>query len=102
MKVLFVYNHDSTWTKDDISILKKYFDVETYFYKKDKRRKNIGKLVKESDIVFIWFASYHGLKATFLARKYNKKVVTVASGYSVANVPEYKWIGDMVDDGWAK
>jgi len=91
MKILFVYNHDSTWTREDLSILKKYFDVETYFYKKDKRRKNIGKLVKESDIVFIWFASYHALKSTFLAKKYNKKVVTVASGYSVANVPEYKY-----------
>ncbi len=91
MKILFVYNHDSTWTRDDLAILRKHFEVETYFYRKDKKRKNIKKLVRNSDLLYIWFASYHALKAVWLAKKYGKKVVTVASGYSVANLPQYNY-----------
>ena len=91
IKILLVYNHDSTWVKDDAKILKKHFSLETFYYKKDKNKKKLSNLVKNSDIVFIWFASYHGLKATKLAKKYGKKIITVASGYSVANIPEYNY-----------
>jgi len=90
-KILLVYNHDSTWVKDDIKILKKYFELKTFYYKKDKNKKNLATLIKNSDIIFIWFASYHGLKATRLAKKYHKKLITVASGYSVANIPEHNY-----------
>ena len=88
-KVLVVYNHKSPWVMDDIKMLSKHFDVGTFYYKEDRRKKNLRSLVKKHDVIYIWFASYHGLRATSLAKKYNKKVITVASGYSVANLPEY-------------
>ncbi len=91
IKILLVYNHKSRWIKDDVTILKKYFDLETFYYKRDKKKKNLSFLVKNSDIVFIWFPSYHGLNATRLAKKYNKKLIAVASGYSVANIPEFNY-----------
>jgi len=91
VKVLVVYNHNSSWVKDDIHLLSKNFQIETYYYKEDKNKKNLSLLVKNADIVYVWFASYHGLKAVHLAKKYGKKVVTVASGYSVANLPEYNY-----------
>ncbi|MEF8848658.1 MAG: glycosyltransferase family 4 protein, partial [Candidatus Thermoplasmatota archaeon] len=91
MKILVVYNHDSTWVHDDVKILQKHFDVDLFYYKKDKKKKNLKKLVESCDVVYIWFASYHGLKATFLAKRYGKKVVVVASGYSVADVPEFNY-----------
>jgi len=91
LKILLVYNHDRSFVKKDMSILKKHFEVETYFYKKDKNLYKLKKLVRWCNVVYCWFASYHGLKATFLAKKHNKKVITVASGYSVANLPEYNY-----------
>lgn len=100
ISILFVYNHDRSWVNDDIDILKKNFDLTTYFYKKDKGINDIKKLVKENDVIYIWFASYHGLKSVKLAKKYDKKVITVAGGYDTANVKGYglptrlytKWI----------
>jgi glycosyltransferase involved in cell wall biosynthesis len=91
IKILLVYNHKSRWIKDDITILNKHFDLETFYYKKDKKKKKLSFLIKNSDIIFIWFPSYHGLNATRLARKYNKKLITVASGYSVANIPQFNY-----------
>ncbi len=90
-RVLVIYNHNSSWLRDDIRLLSKHFDVETFFYKRDKKQKNLSSLVKNADIVYVWFASYHGLKAAYLAKKYEKKVITVASGYSVANVSQYNY-----------
>lgn len=91
MNVLVVYNHDSTWVHDDIAILQRHYTVDTFFYKKDKKRKNLKELVKKSDVIFIWFASFHGLKAAYLADRFGKKIVTVASGYSVANLKEFDY-----------
>jgi len=90
-KVLVVYNHKSPWVMDDIKMLSKHFDVSAFYYKEERRKKNLRSLVKKHDVIYIWFASYHGLRATSLAKKYNKKVITVASGYSVANLPEYNY-----------
>ena len=91
MNILVIYNHDSSWVHDDIAILKKHFNVKTFFYKKDKKRKNLEQLIKISDVIYIWFASFHGVKASYLAKKYGKKIITVASGYSVANVKEFNY-----------
>lgn len=91
LNILFVYNHDSSWVKDDLDSLGKHYNVEPFYYRYDKRRKDLHSLVKNSDVIYIWFASYHGLKASFLGRKYNKKIITVASGYSVADVREHSY-----------
>ncbi len=90
-KILIVYNHDSSWIKDDIEMLRRHYGVETFFYRYDKKRKKLSSLIKNCDVVYIWFASYHGLKAARLGKRYKKKVITVASGYSVANVPEQNY-----------
>ncbi len=88
-KVCFVYNHDSSWVRNDINILNKHFDVLEYFYKLDKERYDLKEIIKDVDFVFIWFASYHGLNAVRLAKKYNKKIVTVSGGYDVSKIKNY-------------
>ena len=88
-KVCVVYNHDSSWVHNDIDILKKHFDVYEYFYKRDKKTFDLKEIIKDVDFVFIWFASYHGLKAVRLAKKYEKKIVTVSGGYDVSTIKNY-------------
>ena len=98
-KVCVVYNHDRSWIHNDINILKKHFDVEEYFYKRDKEIYNLKEIIKGVDFVFIWFASYHGLKAVRLAKKYNKKIITVSCGYDVSTIKRYG-LASIVKTRW--
>ena len=85
MKILFVYKNFSTFVENDYNILKKHFDVSTFHYGKDSLLK-LPKLVKKSNLVYIWFASKHALIPTGYAKKNNKKLVIVSGGYDVAKV----------------
>lgn len=88
-KVCVVYNHDRSWVHNDIDLLKKHFDVSEYFYRRDKDTFDLKEVIKDVDFVFIWFASYHGLRAVRLAKKYGKKIVTVSGGYDVSTIKNY-------------
>jgi len=88
-KVCVVYNHDRSWVHNDINILKKHFHVSEYFYRRDKKTFDLKEIIKDVDFVFIWFASYHGLRAVKLAKKYGKKIVTVSGGYDVSTIKNY-------------
>ncbi len=44
--------------------------------------------VRNHDLVFAWFASWHSLPAVLWARRLGKPSVVVVGGYDTANVPE--------------
>ena len=44
-----------------------------------------------SDIIIIWFASFHALPFILLNQLFNKKVFIIAGGYDVANYPEIEY-----------
>lgn len=100
MKILLVYNHDRSFVKKDISILKKHFEVETYFYKKDKNLHKLKKLVRWCDVVYCWFASYHCIFPFLFAKIYKKKKVVVVGGFDACNIKGYgifsTWKGTML------
>jgi len=87
MNVLIVYNHIRRWIANDIDLISKYHNVTTCYYK--DYGKYTKDLVKRADIVYIWFASKHGIKPVYYANKYNKKIITVAGGYDVSTIKGY-------------
>ena len=67
MKILFVYKHNRSFVKRDLEILSKNFDVEPFFFT-FKKILNLLISLRKSDVVFIWFASYHAFVTTLFTR----------------------------------
>lgn len=102
IKVLYVYKHNRSFVKRDLEMLSKHFDVRPLFF-------NFFSFlllpfgVYWSDVIFIWFASYHAFFSTLWGKLLGKKMVVVTGGYDVAAAPQIdyglmrsSWIGYMV------
>ncbi len=100
--LLLVYTHYRTFVKKDNAILKKYFQVTRYHYQTHKKLipflgafiKQLIYLVghiKKFDLVYCWFADYHGFLPVVLAKIFNKKSVVVAGGYDTAAIPYIRY-----------
>lgn len=88
--------------KRDVEILKNHFEVRTAptFNRKKPitTLPSIFKILKGTlwaDVTFSWFADTHAFLAVLFSMMLRKKSVVVASGYSVADMPQIKY-GSMV------
>jgi len=84
--------------KRDVEILKNHFEVRTAptFNRKKPitTLPSIFKILKGTlwaDVTFSWFADTHAFLAVLFSMMLRKKSVVVASGYSVAAMPEIKY-----------
>ncbi len=103
MKVLVVYyGNKTTFIQRDIDILSKHFDVDEISIKKAKDVFTLAKKIKNSDIVFIWFAGKHAGISVFLAKLFRKKSIVVVGGYDAAKVPEINYGLWAVGSFWDK
>jgi len=96
-KILAVPEGD-IFLKRDVEILKKHFEVRTAptFNRKKPitTLPSIFKILKGTlwaDVTFSWFADTHAFLAVLFSMMLRKKSVVVASGYSVASMPEIKY-----------
>lgn len=96
IKILFFYQkvnfypRIATFIQEDFDILKKYFDV-TLFHYNIRSYINLPFQVHRSDLVFIWFANYHALIPTILARLMGKPTAIVTGGHDVAYEKEVNY-----------
>jgi glycosyltransferase involved in cell wall biosynthesis len=99
MKICVVYKQNSPFVIKDIELLSKYYDVTPIqFELKLRKMFKLIRLLRGSDVVFIWFASYHAFFTTLLTRK--PKII-VAGGYDVAGEPEIHY-GLMIHPLWKR
>lgn len=91
MRILFVYKHKVSFVYNDIKLLSKHYSVNPFFFSGVSCIPKLYKAIREADLVFIWFASYHAFITTLLARIYHCPIVLVAGGYDVANEPEFNY-----------
>lgn len=90
VSILYVYKHDRSFVRRDLDMLRNHFKViPCYFNFINFFRLPI--LMIRSDIVFIWFASYHAFITTILAKMFSKKVIIVTGGYDVAGEKEINY-----------
>lgn len=90
MKILFVYRHNRTFVDRDLELLSKHFEVKPFFF----TLKKIFSLlihIYRSDLVFIWFASYHAFVTTLFTRVVRRPVIVVTGGYDVAGEKEIEY-----------
>jgi len=94
LKILFVYQKPVSFVKVDLEILQRHFDVIPHQWTRMGDIKNLLKIVKyvaNADLSFVWFAGRHAACVVFLSKFFRKKSIVVASGYSVANLPEINY-----------
>ncbi|MGE3609193.1 MAG: glycosyltransferase [Bacteriovoracaceae bacterium] len=94
-KILFVYNTKTTFTKQDLEILKSKYEVEELFISSFfDALKRVSKLnLSEYQLAYLWFGSLNFFPIAFAAYFFGLPYVIVAGGYDVANVPEIKYGG---------
>jgi len=88
-KILFVHNALTEFVRLDLQELRKQFEVTEHFER--SRVVNPAALwqqIKNHDLVFGWFASWHTFLPLQFAKMLGKPSVLVIGGYDVANLPE--------------
>ena len=89
IRILFVHNALTEFVRLDLEELRKHFVVTERF--ESSRAINLLDLwrqVKEHDLVFGWFASWHTFLPMEFAKMLGKPSVLVVGGYDVANMRE--------------
>jgi glycosyltransferase involved in cell wall biosynthesis len=94
LRVLYVVSRWNTFTKIDRDVLAERFALVEYYQPRPwpKLRELVLKL-RQCDVVFAWFSSWHSLVALTLARRLGKPSVLVVGGFDTANLPDlgYGW-----------
>jgi glycosyltransferase involved in cell wall biosynthesis len=94
IKILFVYPSLSSFVKADLEIFQRHFDVIPHQWTRTRDIKNVLRIIwhiLRTDLGFIWFAGGHAARVVFLSKLFRKRTIVVASGYSVANMPEINY-----------
>lgn len=93
-KILFVGNRKSSFVKNDYNRLQKKFNVIPISMSSASLPIFLFKtffLVKWSDVVFCWFASWESFLPVLFGRLLKKKSIVVAGGYDCANEPKINY-----------
>lgn len=93
MRVLYVYNDVTTFTKHDLDIVGRDHDVRELLFQRDAMASLRFGLQAVRDVwwsnaILSWFGSFHALLPFALGRVLGRKCVVIASGYDVACLPE--------------
>jgi len=89
MKIYFLYTAMSSFVKKDLEILRSAGEVReecTYQRLVSSVWSNIQGTLW-ADVLVCWFASIHFLPAVFMAKLFRRKVLVIAGGYDVVNLP---------------
>jgi glycosyltransferase involved in cell wall biosynthesis len=83
-----------TFIAQDVSILKESFEIRKSQCSSLSQMIATSRIASTSDITFCWFGSVRFMLPVFAAKLFRRRVVIVAGGYDVANVPEIPY-GNM-------
>ena len=87
-RILFTYCTLSSFVKNDLEILKKYFNVKSIQWRGKKDIIKIAIDVFKSDITYTWFAEDYTAVTVFFSKLFKKKSIVIAGGYDVVSLPE--------------
>ena len=99
MKILFVHGYPSTFVVTDLNLLQEKYNVRELWFRRGLSDiwKSIFLSVKGvlwAAAIFCWFGAFHALIPALLGRILKRKVVVLACGYDIANMPEIAY-GNM-------
>jgi glycosyltransferase involved in cell wall biosynthesis len=96
VRVYFLYTVMKSFVRKDLDILQTAHEVKAECnYRKGIRNlwRNL-KGVVWADLVFCWFGSLHFFPSVIMAKLLGRKIIIVAGGYDVVNLPEIDY-GNM-------
>lgn len=91
MKIAFIYNSNSYFTRLDLEILREQHEIVPLFFDKKIEALRIWKyfgVLKGCDVYICWFASWHTIIPLLVAKLLRKPFILIGGGYDSANVPE--------------
>lgn len=99
-KILFVYNTKTTFTKQDLDVLRLNYEVEEAFIGSiwDAFKFVVNNSLTQYHFAYFWFSSLNFIPIFFAAKLKSLPMIIVAGGYDVANVPEINYGGGT--RGW--
>ena len=81
----------ASYVEKDLNILRSEFDVQECYFRGLRDIVHLWKGIRQCDIIFSWFGKLHAFFAVLIGKIYKKKVIVVAGGNDVANVPEINY-----------
>jgi glycosyltransferase involved in cell wall biosynthesis len=89
-RILFIHNKLTRFVQADRDLLAERHAVTERCETGPLRLRplEVRRAVREHDLVFAWFASWHSLLPVLMARRAGKPSVLVVGGYDTANLPE--------------
>ena len=88
MKILVLSTFITPFITEDLTILRKHWDVSHLLVRGAGALPSIFSGVRRSDIVFTWFASTYAAAAVASARALGRRSVIAVGGGDVAGIPE--------------
>ncbi|MDX2196060.1 MAG: glycosyltransferase [Cytophagales bacterium] len=100
-KILLISPARYGYVMNDVEILGKHYEVIFFVYD----TKGLITLITNTtryiinffynilslQAIVVWFADYHGLAPTLMARLFGKKIIIIVGGYDACKVPEYNY-----------
>lgn len=88
-RILFIHNSLTEFVRLDLEALRKHYDVTEHYEKSLYiNPAALWREVREHDLVFGWFASWHTFLPLLMASIKHKPSVLIVGGYDVAKMPE--------------
>jgi glycosyltransferase involved in cell wall biosynthesis len=88
-RILFIHNSLTEFVRLDLEALRKHYDVTEHYEKSVYINPAVlWRQVREHDLVFGWFASWHTFLPLLMASIKHKPSVLIVGGYDVAKMPE--------------
>jgi len=89
MKILFIHAGLSSFVQSDLTILSEKYNVrEIHVKSRLIHFLQVIMEIKQTDLVYGWFASWHTFFYFLLAKLFRKPSIIISGGYDVANMPE--------------
>jgi glycosyltransferase involved in cell wall biosynthesis len=90
MRIFFVHSGNESFVRLDRDLLSEAFDVHDFhaIHKFPRGFLRYLRGLRESDVLFCWFASWNCFWALLLARLFQKPSILIIGGYDLANLPE--------------
>lgn len=100
-KILFVSVQLPSFVRQDLEFLQAQYDVRAFefgivkgaqmFVRQFQLLFWVFRQIWGAKYVYIWFADYHALLPSLIAKMLGKPVFLVMAGYDAANLPEYRY-----------
>ncbi len=88
-KIAVIHNSRTRFVAIDLQILSRHFDItEIFIPSRWHNPASVLRRLKDQDLVFGWFASWHTLLPVLFSRRMGQPAILIIGGYDTADVPQ--------------